>query len=222
MTIRSPESSGTEMKVIRIALVLLALLMLFTGCAAPTFLRDEDGYGYTEKKSGRHYAAMNTAYEAARAGEQVGEYKDKKHDVTRVFLEIPGLDTHRFLTDATGLVYCTDDPLPSAADWTFTRVRVCEEEAVSVERGSVTDAAVIAAIRTLWFEGAEAELPAERASHSRRLKLQGEEYPEIYYCFRFFVYGDGSAYFYLAETRRAVAVSPDVAAAILRAEGFAA
>ncbi len=210
------------MRALRISLVLLALLLLFTGCAAPTFLRDEDGYGYTEKKSGRHYAAMSTAFEAARAGEQVGEYKDKKHDVTRVFLEIPGLDTHRFLTDAAGLVYCTDEQLPRAADWTFTRVRVCEEDAVSVERGSVTNAAEIAAIRTLWFEGEEAELPAERASYSRRLKLQSEEYPEIYYCFRFFLYEDGSAYFYLAETRRTVAVSADVATAILRAEGLAA
>lgn len=210
------------MKAFRFSLVLLALLLLFTGCAAPTFLRDEDGYGYTEKKSGRHYAAMSTAYEAARAGEQVGEYEDKKHGVTRVFLEIPGLDTNRFLTDASGLVYCVDEQMPSAADWTFTCVRVCEEEAVSVERGSVTDAAVISAIRTLWFAGEEAELPAERASHSRRLKLQSAEYPEIYYCFRFFVYEDGSAYFYLAETRRAVAVSADVAAAILRAEGLVA
>ncbi len=209
------------MKALRIVLVLLALLLLFTGCA-PTFVRDEDGYGYTEKKSGRHYAAMSTAYEAARAGEQVGEYVDKKFDVTRVFLGIPGLDTQRFLTDATGLVYCSDEQMPSAADWTFTRVRVCEEDAVSVERGCVTDAAEISAIRAFWFEGEEAELPAERASHSRRLKMQSEEYPDIYYCFRFFLYEDGSAYFYLAETRRAVVVSADVADAILRAEGLVA
>lgn len=209
------------MKLLRVLPVLLAVFLLFTGCAAPKFLRDENGYGYTEKKSGRHYTVMSTAYEAARAGEQMGEYEDKKHDVTRAFFEIPGLDTERFLTDAEGFVYCVDGQSLSAAEWTFTRVRVCEEEAISVERGSVTDATTIAAIVALWFDGEEAELPAERASYSRRLKLQSEEYPSIYYCFRFFTYEDGSAYFYLAETRRAVAVNADVAQAIMHAEVLA-
>lgn len=208
------------MKVLRVFALLLTALMLFTGCVA-TFTRDENGYGYTHKKSGRHYAAMSNAYEAAGADEQVGEYKDSKHDVTRVFLEIPGLDPDRFLTDATGLVYCADEQLPDAASWTITHVRVCEEDAISVEKGSVTDAAEIAAIRALWFEGEDVELPVEKAAFSRRLKLQSAEYPAIFYCFRFFTYEDGSAYFYLAETRRAVAVSAEVATAILRAEGLA-
>lgn len=206
------------MKIIRIATLLFGVLLLFTGCAT-SFVRDEDGYGYTDKKSGRHYVVMSEAYEAARAGEQVGEYKDKKHDVTRVFSEIPGLDTTRFLTDNYAAVYCSDETLPDAKDWTFTRVRVCEEDAVSVERGNLTDALTISLLCDLWFEGEEAELPMEKAAFSRRLKLQSEEYPAIYYCFRFFVYEDGSAYFYLAETRRTVAVSAAVAAALLDAEG---
>ncbi len=218
MTIRFRESSGTDMRVIRISALLVCALLLFTGCSA-RFLRDEDGYGYTDKKSGRHYAVMSEAYEAARAGEQVGEYKDGKHDVTRVFLEIPGLDTDRFLTDNYGAVYCADETLPRAEDWTFACVRVCEEDAVSVERGNLTDALMIAKLCDLWFSGEEAELPLDKASYSRRLKLQSTEYPGIYYCFRFFVYEDGSAYFYLAETRRTVAVSADVAAALLAAEG---
>ena len=47
------ESSGTEMKVLRVFALLLTALLLFTGCVA-TFTRDENGYGYTHKKSGRH------------------------------------------------------------------------------------------------------------------------------------------------------------------------
>ena len=206
------------MKIVRVTALLLCALLLFAGCNA-SFLRDEDGYGYTDKKSGRHYTVMSEAYEAARAGEQVGEYKDSKHGVTRVFSEIPGLDTARFLTDNYGVVYCADETLPNAEDLTFTVVRVCEEDAVSVERGSLADAVMIAALCENWFESEEAELPMEKASYSRRLKLQSKEYPGIYYCFRFFVYEDGSAYFYLPETRRTVLVRADIAAALLEAEG---
>lgn len=201
----------------------MVLLLLFAGCAKEkgTFTRDEDGYGYTDEKTGLHYLIQSDTFEAARAGDEVGYYEDEKSGYTLKFHQIPDLDSEHFLTDGRGKVYCVEGESLDVSDWTITNLYVCEEDAVSVARGFVTDATALAAIKDCWLNGEEGELPLVKATHARRLKMESSEHPNIYYCFSFFVYEDGSAYFYLAEERITRAVPAGVASVLLAAEQVA-
>ncbi len=201
-------------------MLLFSLALSLVACSA-RFERDGDGFGYTNEKSGVHYTVLGTAYEAARAGEPVGEYRDRKHDVTKTFYEIPGLDVAQFVTDGSGAVYCADDVLPNVADFTLTALHICEEDAISLEIARITESTTLTALRSAWLTGEETELPLDRASRSRRIKFEGAEYPNIYYCVSFFVYENGDGYLYLAEERRAVALSAELVAALLATEGVA-
>lgn len=184
--------------------MLLALLLLLCGCGA-RFSRAEDGTGYTDTKTDVYYTAWPSYFEAAsRNSEALGEYEDKKFERTISFYEIPELPTTRFLSDGDGYVYCADAQLPDASAWRFDKAWVCEEDAISVASGQLTEAAVLSELTTLWFSAQECELPMGRASFSRRLKLCSPDYPNLYYCFSFYVYENGEAYFYEAETRHTV------------------
>ncbi len=198
------------MKKVKITALLLALLLLFAGCAH-RFSRDEDGYGYTSERTGVHYTVLDSCYEAAGVGEEFGEYTDEKYEYTTRFYEIPELDSAHFLTDESRQVYCADAQLPNAAEWTVSAVLICDEDAISVELERLSDADEITAITALWFEGEESELPMGQHTLFRRIKLASEDYPNIYYCFSFYVYEDGS-YLYDINTRRAVACTEEVSA----------
>ena len=199
------------------------MLLLFVGCAKEkgTFTRDEDGYGYTDEKSGVHYVIQDATFEAARAGEEIGYYEEEKSGYQRKFHAIPELDSARFLTDGSGNVYCADGETLDVSSWMITNLYVCEEDAVGVARGFVTDAASLASIKAAWLDGEEAELPLTKATHARRLKMVSSEHPNIYYCISFFVYEDGSAYFRLAEERITRAVPSEITAILLAAEKVA-
>ena len=192
------------MKKIAFVSLLLSLVLMLGGCSA-RFERDEKGLGYTDSKTDVYYASMPFAFEAGRAGEAVGEYTDKKYGTTVTFYLIPDLDGSRFLTDGDGYVYCADATLPDAKAWQLSAVLVCEEDAISLEQTRVSDTHQLAAFHSAWFAGEESELPLQKASYARRLKMACAEYPNLYYCISFYRYEDGSAYFYEAEAGRAVA-----------------
>ena len=203
----SAESSGTEMR--RFLLICLLLIsLLLTGCSARFSVTES---GYTDEKTGRHYVALSPAFEAAAGGEEVGTFEDENHGRVVRFRVIPDVDATRFLTDEDGAVYCADEQLPDPARWNVKRILVCEEEMISVEVARVTDTALIAAIKTAWFAGEEGELPVDAAKTIRYLKMASEEYPGVYYCFRFYIYEDGSCYFYSIVDRRAVLLPADLA-----------
>lgn len=206
------------MRYARIGLVLLALLLLLTSCSA-RFARDEDGYGYTDTKTDRHYRVLDAAYEAARVGEALGEYKDRKNGVVRSFHSIPDLDPKRFLADATGMVLCADEALPRAAEWEIASVLVCDEDAISIVSKTLTDKDTVTAIADAWFEGEEGELPLDKAAHARRIKLTTAALPNLLYCFSFYVYESGEGYCYDATQRRAVALSAEMTALLCEAAG---
>ena len=191
------------MKKLRFAALVLVLVLTLGGCGS-RFVRDEQGLGYTDSKTDLYYAALPSAFEAGRTEESVGEYTDKKYERTVTFYRISELDGTRFLADGDGYVYCADAALPNAADWQLSAVLVCEEDAISIEQARVTGAEQLSAFRAAWFEGETCELPLQKASYFRRLKMACNAYPNLYYCINFYYYEDGSAYFYLTEEGRAV------------------
>ena len=206
MTIRSAESSGTEMR--RFLLICLLLVsLLLAGCSSRFSVTES---GYTDTKTGRHYVALSAAYEAASGGEEVGTFEDETYGRVVHFRVIPGADAARFLTDEYGSVYCADEQLPDAAAWSVKRILICEEDAITVELSRVTDTADIAQICAVWFEGEERELPLDAASTVRHLKLVSDAFPGVYYGFRFYLYEDGNAYFYSTVDRRAVTVPAEL------------
>ena len=203
------------MRRVKFAALLLLLPLLLCACGS-RFSPDEQGTGYLDKKTDRHYLALPTAYEAAsREAKETGAYVDKAHGRTVSFYPIPGLDAALFLTDDNAFVYCAADTLPNAQNWAISAVLVCEEDAVSVEDMRLTDPAQIAPIRDAWFAGEQTELPLDRADFARRLKFTCEEYPNLYYCVSFYAYEDGTAYLRDAETGRVV-VCPAASAEVLR------
>ena len=195
------------MRRISLAFLLLAALLL-TGCSARFAVTES---GYTDTKTDRHYVALSAAFEAAEGGEEVGTFEDDEHKRVVRFRVIPDADAARFLTDEDGAVYCADEQLPDAATWPLKYILVCEEAAISVANARITDAAVLAEIRAVWFEGEAGELPLSDIKTNRRLKMASADFPGIYYCVNFYIYEDGTAYFYDMTTRRAVAVSAALA-----------
>lgn len=199
------------MKAFRILPLLLALLLFLSSCSSPRFLADEDGYGFTHAKSGLHYTLLPSTYEAAGRGEEVGSCTDKEFDVTTVFYTVKGEENDPLLiTDGMGYLYSAADPLPDASLWVFEAVMICIEEEICVEVNRLKDAAQVGDIRALWFEGEETELPDGKAEVIRRLKMTTKAHPGIYYCFYFYRFADGSAYFFDADSHRAVAVPSEV------------
>lgn len=217
--IRCPEGLAIDMRTLRFCAVLLLLATLFCACSRHRFAPDADGYGVTDTEADRHYVVLDDAYEAARFGEKLGEYVNKRADTTTVFYEIPGLGMQHFLVDGFKTVYCADEVLPDAASWTPEALLICEENAISVEFGRLTDATEIAPIVVAWFDGEQTELPAGEPCHARRLKLLGREYANLYYCVWFYVYEDGSAYLYNILEDRAVTLGSERAAKLLDAQG---
>lgn len=219
--IRFRANSGTDMK--RFGLLLLSLLLLFTACSGErTFLRDEDGGGYTDKKSGTHYVALPFSYEPARGGKIYGVYEDEERDVIRNFREIPELDVALFLADDDRVVYFAGEDFITADRWEAEILYVCVENAVSVEEKRLTvadDATALCAVLDLWFDGESAVLPDEAAAYSRRLKFSGTTYPNLFYCFTFYSFGAGRYYFHDTEGDRTVAVPDGLAAHFLPAGG---
>ena len=192
-------------RILLICLLLASLLLV--GCS-PRFAVTESGY--TDTKTGRHYVALSAAYEAVAGDEEVGTFEDEAHGRVVHFRVIPGADATRFLTDEYGAVYCADEQLPDASAWSVKRVLICEEDAITFAFSRVTDTADIARICATWFEGEQAELPLDAAQTVRHLKLVSEAFPGVYYGFRFYLYEDGSAYFYSTVDRRAVTVPADL------------
>ena len=179
-----------------------------TGCA-PRFSITETGY--TDTKTGRHYVALSSEFEAAAGGEEVGTFEDEKYGRIVRFRVIPGADATRFLTDEDGAVYCADEQLPDAAKWNVKRILICQEDMISVEIARVTDATQIATFMTTWFEGEACELPMDAAIVMRSLKLVSDDAPGVYYGIRFYVFEDGSCYFFNREQGRAVRVPTELA-----------
>ena len=191
----------------RFLILLLLLTLAFVGCSA-RFATAEGGY--LDEKTGKIYKPLSEAFEAIAGGEEVGEWESTLYEDTLTFLEIPHADPDRFLTDERGNVYCSDEVRPDARSWRVDRIYVCDIGSLSMAAGGITDAAVIEQIRTLWHEGEEAELPYEDMVVSRRLKMSSPDCPGIYYCVLYYIYGDGTAYFYDRFERRAVLVGEEL------------
>ena len=191
----------------RFSILLLLLALLLVGCSA-RFTTTEGGY--LDEKTGKIYKPLSEAFEAISGGEVVGEWESTLYEDTLTFLEIPDADPNRFLADERGNIYCSDEVRPDASGWHMDRIYVCDVGSLSMAAGGITDAAVIDEIRTLWHEGEEAELPYEDMVVSRRLKMTGPDCPGIYYCVLYYIYEDGTAYFYDRLENRAVLVGEDL------------
>ncbi|MBQ3482559.1 MAG: hypothetical protein IJA78_00080 [Clostridia bacterium] len=195
----------------RLLPLLLALLLLLTACGKKaSFERDADGMGYTDTKTEVHYRLLEPAYVPAAVGEEIGFYQDREHDFTCTFYKIPELDPSVYLTDDQRNVYVAGDALPDASGWEIAAILVCDYDEVSVERFRLTaaaDAATVAKIRTLWFEGDGSTFaPITGLVSTRRLQLMCDDYPNLFYCFTLSVYEGGDAYFSDTYTGRTVAV----------------
>ena len=202
-------------------LVLLFVPLLLISCAKEhRFLRDEDGYGYTDKKTKVHYLVQDPSFEPTKAGAVIGVYEDKKTGLTRSFRKIPDMDPALFLADDDkNLYYAGDTPLAPEL-WTLTAAIVCEETAISVEESRLTasdNSADLADLRMLWFEGdGSAELPIGTPRVTRRIKLLSTEYPNICYCFDFLLFENGEAYLNDRFLSRTVAVPAELSQKIYR------
>lgn len=218
MTTLCRGSLGIDMK--KFLLLLLSLVLLLCSCSGlRSFERDAEGYGYTDKRSDLYYVELDAAFEPAKTGEAFGEYENEKTGAKRTFSEIPDLDPALFLTDEYLNVYYAGETPVDASKWELSAILVCDEDVISVEMFRFTaekDAATVAEIRSLWFEGTgDAMLPFSDASYKRRIKMSCDAYPNLFYCFSFLAYDSGEAYFYDATSRRTVAV-PDALVALLR------
>lgn len=191
----------------RFGILLLLLTLLFVGCSA-RFTTAKGGY--LDEKTDRIYKPLSDAFEAISGGEEIGVWESDVYEDTLTFFEIPDADPARFLADERGNVYCADEKTPDASAWRVSKILVCDEGDVSTAVGTVADADIIAELRTLWHEGEQSELPICELVVSRVLKMVSPDCPGIYYCVLYFVYEDGTAYFYDRFEGRVVFVSAEL------------
>ena len=186
---------------------MLLLCAVLVGCSA-RFTTGDGGFYDTQTK--RSYKPLGVSFEAVSGGDEVGTWKSKVDGEETVFRQIPGVDPARFLTDDNGNVYYADELPPDASAWNVQKIHVCEQGAVDVAVGNISDPDRIAQIRESWYHGESAEKPLGGLWVSRMLKMESVDCPGIYYCVTYLVYEDGSAYFYDRDTGRVVAVSEEL------------
>ena len=201
----------------RFFLCLFCLLLLLCGCEKKPakFKLDEDGFGVTAAKGGRHYVALDATFEPKSTGNCVGEAPRKNRDALPLY-EIPGLSADVFLADDEKTVYFAGQIQPDAANWQLSAVLVCEEDVIAVEKKRLSPGendAEIALLQQLWFGDAEpAALPIVGDATVRRIKLCCDEYPNLLYCFEAIQYDSGDTYFFERLSRKTVAVPQNLAA----------
>lgn len=195
----------------RILSLLLALLLLspsafLVSCGRARFELDTSGDLLTDSKTDRTFVALSPAFEPARSAEALGFYRQNKEEVS--ILVIPTEDQGDLLTDGA-TVFCALDPVPAPSELTVTDAIFCMEDSASIEvfRFSKSkDADKLLLLRSLFFDGEDASLPLGAAKLTRRVKLVSEELPLVYYCFDYYKYEDGSAFFYERFSGRTVAI----------------
>lgn len=199
----------------RLFVVCLALVLLLCSCSGGhKFKRTQDGSGYIDTKTDLTYTMLDVAFQPAASGEIVGEYHDRERDITVVFREIPELDPTRFLADEDLNVYFAGETLPNAAEWRIKEILVCEGDGIGVERArfvSGEDEQAVSRIRSLWFEGEEANfLSLKEADKRYSIKIASVDYPNLYYSFNFLYFEQGECYFHNAVIGRSVVVPTDL------------
>lgn len=189
--------------------LLLAFCALLCGCGGKNrYSLEEEGFVLADGKTGVRYTALSPAFEPAKGGASLGVYRTLAEREISV-RAIPELEETLWLADDDKTVFCADAALPDPAAWTLTAVLFCEEDAVSVERcrlSAGTDDAALTLLRTLYFKGEDGTLPLTAAVLVRRVKLVSAELPNVYYCFDYYRYEDGSAYFYERFSGRTVEI----------------
>lgn len=193
--------------------ILLAVLLLFASCEGKArFTVSEDGYLFTDRKTGVVYTALSPAFEPAKGSTECG--KCRMPGGTELTLrEIPGLDPGIWLADDEKTLYFAGDSLPDPAEWTVSAVLFCEEDAISIERSRLTRAengAALTAFTTTWFLGDAVELSPAFPTFFRTAKLMFSEVSNIYYCITYYRYEDGSAVLFEQFSGRAVALPAEI------------
>ena len=185
------------------------LFSAFCACADERrFSLTENGFALTDSKTGVCYTVLSPAFEPSKGGDAVGVYQ-ADGDLEVTLRTIPQLEESLWLTDDNKNVYCACETLPDPAAWTLTAVLFCEEDAVSIERcrlSAESDDAALALLRALYFEGEDASLPLTAATLARRVKLVSAEVPNVYYCFDYYRYEDGRAFFFERFSGRTVEI----------------
>lgn len=205
----------------RVFVLLFCLLpLLLFSCAKPHTMRaDADGFGYTDRKSGVHYAVLSTAFTAASKGEKFAE--SEKGALSLEFYTVANADPALWLTDQYLHLYYSGEGQPDIENAAITAILVCVRDAIAVEFSRVEDVESIAAWRAVWFGAGEtAELPPEKAAVVRTLQCVTAEYPMLYYCVSFYRYEGGDAYCFDRESGRVVRLSPELANTFVPAEAM--
>lgn len=205
----SPGNLGINDMKKQLLVLLLAVCALLCGCGGrERYSLEEAGFVLADSETGVRYTALSPAFEPAKGGASLGAYRSATEEEVSV-RAIPGLEEALWLADDDKTVFCADTATPDPAAWVLTAVLFCEEDVVSVERCRLTagaNDAALALLRTLYFEGEDGVLPLTAAALVRRVKLVSAELPNIYYCFDYYRYEDGSAYFYERFSGRTVEI----------------
>ena len=205
----------------RILLIALALLMLVPLVACNKdekqnvfVLRDD---GYADPETGIWYRALPQAFEPVKSAAERGVATYPDGSVKYTFLEMPELDSKKWLCDSQRGVWYAGEWTVDPATLTPRALLICEEISFSLERTRLaagTDDALISEIFTLWFTGNTVDEPIGEIGAARRLRLISAELPGIYYCFDFYVCG-GQGYFYDRVEARYVALPQTLTDTIL-------
>ena len=194
--------------------VLLALML--TACARDAVFRtDADGYGYTNTKTGVHYTALDPAFEPLSTSELIG--MTEKGARTLTFYAIADLDASLFIADSEGSVYFSGETPPDPAAATPSALLLCERDAVSVVIARFeADTTLPATLLSLWLDGEACELPlGQTPLQTRAVRWLSEDFAGLSFGVLYTRYESGG-YLYDMLTKRAVALTPTLTAALDR------
>lgn len=205
----------------RILFLLLALLLLLTGCSDErTFSMTSKGY--MDEKTDICYGVLDMAYEADAYGEAWGSYTDEKYGYTLTFYTIPDMDSALFLTDEYSNVYYGGDAPIDATTWELERISFCEEDTISFEKFRFSsggeEQTTVNALRDLWFEGETVMLPLDTPQSIYAAKLKTKAFVNLSYCLSLRLYEDGSVYLCDKPGQRAVKLPDELAKTVLDKE----
>lgn len=154
-------------------------------------LKYEDGYFYCSQ-NGVTYKQVSFDYFPYAIGEKYAVLHDGLRAEGEELYEIQGVSPERWLSTATGTLFCAiDEKIPTMNEMNIDRVVLCYEGVAVMALATITEPDDVSYILNTFNNGNQLERPIGNETESfYRLRMTSKEYPWLYYSLSYLEYSE--------------------------------
>ena len=168
--------------------LLLGCAMLLGGCSNLETLQFKDDQ-YVDKKNDIIYLPAPLCYEAVSVKKEGYARIKQNGREDETLYEISGVDPTKMLANELYEVfYASDVTLPALWDMQTTEIYICETQDITAQLFSITDAADIEALISIYRDGSSfshTRVPKETSDEHLYLKFLSRTHPSLYFCLEY-------------------------------------